>query len=427
LSLSDATAGAGTAPGPAPQRGVASGEWAPLLSAALAYFALLAGYYMLRSLREAFALEVGREHIDRLFYATFVVMMAILPLYWFAVARIPRRRLLASIYGFVVLLFAALAAALQLQIDAGAVGAVYFVAVSSLNLFMVSVFWSTMVDAWHSEAAKRVFGYIAAGGSVGALAGPLFNSLFIERLGPAVVIGIACIMIGAAAFAGRWAQVRSRSADPADGRALDVAVGGRAVDDLRRLLTSPYMLGIASLIVAGQILGGFMYNEQAKYVETAYATLESRAALFARIDFFVNVVSLLFQSLVVAWLTRVGGIRLALAAIPLLLIGSLVVLALAPVGAVLLATQVLRRGVDYGLFKPTREMLFTVLNPESKFKSKSLIDTLLQRGGDSLGQVSYPLVAGLGLAGVAWVCVVICVLMLGVAQALARGFQRHEH
>jgi AAA family ATP:ADP antiporter len=87
---------------------------------------------------------------------------------------------------------------------------------------------------------------------------------------------------------------------------------------------------------------------------------------------------------------------------------------------------VLRRGVDYGLFKPIREMLFTVLNPESKFKSKSLIDTLLQRGGDSVGQLAYPLVAGLGLAGVAWVCAAICVLMLAVAQGLARGFQRHE-
>jgi ATP:ADP antiporter, AAA family len=419
--------GAGSATGPASGRGVAASERGALLSAALAYFALLGGYYMLRSLREAFALEVGRDQIGNLFYATFFVMLAILPVYWFAVARIPRRRLLASIYGFVVLLFAALALALQLQLDARTIGAVYFVAVSSLNLFMVSVFWSTMVDAWRSEAAKRVFGYIAAGGSAGALAGPLFNSLFIERLGPSVVIAIACVMIGAAAFAGRWTQVRSLGSDPRAGRALDVAVGGRAVDDLKRLATSPYMLGIASLIVAGQILGGFMYNEQAKYVEAAYQTLESRAALFARIDFFVNVLSLVFQSLVVAWLTRRGGMRLALAAIPVLLIGSLVLLALMPVGAVLLATQVLRRGVDYGLFKPIREMLFTVLNPESKFKSKSLIDTLLQRGGDSVGQLTYPLVAGLGLSGVAWVCAAICVVMLAVAQGLARGFQRHEH
>ncbi len=397
-----------------------------LWSAACAYFALLAGYYMLRSLREAFALEVGRERIDELFYLTFGVMLAVLPVYWYTVARVPRGRLLATIYGMVVLLFLSLAVAVRGGTGSGIAPVVYFVAVSSLNLFMVSVFWSVMVDAWRSTTAQRVFGYIAAGGSAGAIAGPLFNSLFVERLGASVTITIACLLIGLAAVAGRWTQRRSLADEGRDAAALEVAVGGRAWDDLRRLLTSPYMLGIAALIVAGQVLGGFMYNEQARYVESAYRTLGERAALFARIDFLVNVVALLFQGFAVAWLTRRGGMRLALGVIPLLLIASLVALALVPVGAMLLATQVLRRGVDYGLFKPIREMLFTVLNPESKFKSKSLIDTLLQRGGDSLAQLSYPLVAGFGLAGVAGVCAALSLAMLLVAQGLARGFQRRE-
>jgi AAA family ATP:ADP antiporter len=410
----------------APPPALSAAQRAALWSSATAYFALLAGYYMLRSLREAFALEVGRERIDELFYLTFVVMLAVLPLYWYAVARIARGRLLATIYGLVVVLFLGLAVAVRGGAGGGIAGVVYFVAVSSLNLFMVSVFWSVMVDAWRSGTAQRVFGYIAAGGSAGAIAGPLFNSLFVERLGASVTITIACVLIGAAAFAGRWTQRRSLGADGRDAAALQVAVGGRARDDLRRLVTSPYLLGIAALLIAGQVLGGFMYNEQARYVESAYRTLGERAALFARIDFLVNIVALLFQTFAVAWLTRHGGMRLALGVIPLLLIGSLVALALVPVGLMLLGTQVLRRGVDYGLFKPIREMLFTVLNPESKFKSKSLIDTLLQRGGDSVGQLSYPLVAGLGLAGVAWVGAALCAGMLVVAMGLARAFQRHE-
>ena len=397
-----------------------------VFAAAAAYFSLLAGYYMLRSLREAFALEVGRERIGDLFYLTFFVMLVILPVYWFAVARTPRRALLTRVYAFVIVLFVALATAMSFRRGDPAIAAVYFVAVTSLNLFMVTVFWSVMVDAWRSGAAKRVFGFIAAGGSAGALVGPLFNSLFVERLGPVIVIYIACGLLAVAIWCGRIAQIRCLGADGDPARRLNVAVGGRARDDLKRLVTSPYLLGIAGLIVAGQILGGFMYNEQAKYVEAAYQTLESRAALFARIDFGVNVLSLLFQGVVVGWLTARGGVKLALGLIPLLLIGSLVVLALVPIGAVLLATQVLRRGVDYGLFKPTREMLFTVLNPESKFKSKSLLDTLLQRGGDSAGQLTYPLISGLGLAGVAWVCVGVCVVMLGVAVSLARGFERED-
>jgi AAA family ATP:ADP antiporter len=135
---------------------------------------------------------------------------------------------------------------------------------------------------------------------------------------------------------------------------------------------------------------------------------------------------LTFQALVVGWVASRGGLRAALGLVPLLLIGSLVLLALIPLGAVLIATQVVRRAVDYGLFKPTREMLFTVLNPESKFKSKSLIDTLLQRGGDSVGQLTYPLVAGFGLAGVSWVLAGVSTVMLFVAVWLGSVFSRAE-
>ena len=136
--------------------------------------------------------------------------------------------------------------------------------------------------------------------------------------------------------------------------------------------------------------------------------------------------SFVVQGAIVGWLAARGGLKLALGFVPLLLIASLVLLALLPVGAVLLGTQVFRRAVDYGLFKPTREMLFTVLSPESKFKSKSLIDTLLQRGGDSAGQATYPLIAGFGLTGVAWVSAGICVLMLIGAIWLGGTFSRRE-
>ena len=395
----------------------------------MAYFLLLGGYYMLRSLREAFALEVGREHIASLFYITFFVMMAILPLYWYVVARLPRRRLFPVIYTAVVVLFAALAIGMALNPNMKVLAAIYFVAVTSLNLFIVSVFWSVMVDAWRSQSAKRLFGLIAAGGSAGAIAGPLFNSLFVQSLGPSTTILIACAIILLAVLLGRKAQLleaRSEAAriDP-DAR-LALPVGGKAIDDLRRLLRSPYLLTIAALIVGGQIIGGFMYQEQARYVESAYTTLADRAALFARIDLAVSILSLVFQALVVGWVAARVGVKWALGLVPLLLIGSFMLLALVPLGAVLIGTQVFRRAIDYGLFKPTREMLFTVLNPESKFKSKSLIDTLLQRGGDSLSQLGYPLVAGLGLIGVSWTLAVVSVVMLAGALWLGGVFGKRE-
>jgi AAA family ATP:ADP antiporter len=407
---------------------VAPGEGRALVAAAGAYFLLLGGYYMLRSLREAFALEVGRSQIANLFYVTFFVMMAILPLYWFVVARLPRRWLFPAIYAFVVTLFSALAIGMAASPGNKWLPAAYFVAVTSLNLFIVSVFWSVMVDAWRSASAKRLFGYIAAGGSAGAIAGPAFNALFIERLGPTTTILVACAVILLATVLGRQAQFfEARGEGGVDpNERLALPVGGRAVDDLKRLVTSPYLIAIAGLIVGGQILGGFMYQEQAEYVEAAYATLTERAALFARIDLSVSVLALIFQTLVVGWVASRGGLRAALGLVPLILIGSLVLLALMPVGIVLIVTQVIRRAVDYGLFKPSREMLFTILNPESKFKSKSLIDTLLQRGGDSLSQLTYPLVAGLGLAGVSWVLAGVSTVMLAVALWLGTVFARIE-
>ena len=398
-----------------------------MLSAGAAYFFLLCGYYMLRSLREAFALEVGRESIATLFYVASAVMAFVLPIYWFVVARLPRRLMFPVIYSAVAVLFTGLAIAMSAQPDSRLLPAVYWVAVTSLNLFIVSVFWSVMVDAWRSVAARRVFGFIAAGGSAGAIAGPFLTAVFVERSGTTVIILVAVGFLLTAAVFGHRAQAaeaRSEGQDPAARLALPV--GGRASDDLMRLLTSPYLLAIAGIVVLGQVIGGFMYQEQAKFVEVAFVGLESRAALFAKIDLATSVLSLFFQAVVVGWLASLGGLRAALGAVPVFLVGSFLLLALAPIGAVLIATQVLRRAIDYGLFKPTREMLFTVLNPESKFKSKSLIDTLLQRGGDSLSQLIYPLVAGFGLAGIAWVLAGVSLAMLVIALWLAAVFARRE-
>jgi AAA family ATP:ADP antiporter len=405
---------------------VARGERLPLAASAATYFLLLCGYYMLRSLREAMALEAGRENIPALFTLTFVVMLAILPIYWWVVARVPRRRLLACVYLPITLLFAVLATSASSGHVPPKLAAVYFVSVTALNLFMVSVFWSVMVDFWRPQSAQRLFGMVAGGGSVGALAGPAFNAFFVERLGATSVIYVACALIACAVFTMMLAQ-RLVVSTP-DMRHVDatVAVGGRALDDLARLVRSPYLLAIAGLIVLSQLIGAFMYNEQAKYVEVAYASLTERAALFARIDLASNILALALQTLLVGWLTARGGVRATLTVMGALAGASFVILALFPGGALLLITQVIRRGVDYGLSKPAREMLFTVLSPESKFKSKSLLDTVLQRGSDTVGNGIYVLVSGVGLASLAGLCAAACVLLIVGARWLGAAFADQE-
>ena len=203
-------------------------------------------------------------------------------------------------------------------------------------------------------------------------------------------------------------------------------MGGRAIDDLARLARTPYLLGIAGLIIAGQTIGAFMYNEQGKYILSAYESVADRTEIFANMEIAVNLLSLVFQAVVVTWLTRRGSVALSLSAMPVLLGVSFVVLALFPLGSVLLVTQVLRRAADYGLGKPPREMLFTVLNSESKFKSKSLIDTVLQRGADAGGQWLYVVVAAAGMAGIAWMCAALCVALLGATLSLGKGFENRQ-
>lgn len=395
-----------------------------LLMAAAGFFCLMCGYYTLRPMREALALEVGVEKNSILFSVVLVCSAALLPLYWWLVGRTPRGRLLWYVCTPFALVFIALGLGLHWYPRDKTLAFIYFVSLTSANLYVISVFWSAMADVWRPDLAKRFYGYIAAGGSAGALLGPFLVTSLVRSVGPTPLIIFACAAIMASAAFVSAARESLRHAP--GGQAVPdgaIPVGGRAIDDLGRMVRTPYLLGIAGVIIAGQTIGAFMYNEQGKYVSAAYSAVADRAAIFANMEIAVNLLSMFFQAVVVTWLTRRGSVALSLSAMPALLGASFIALALFPVGSVLLVTQVLRRAADYGLGKPPREMLFTVLNPESKFKSKSLIDTVLQRGADSAAQWLYVLIAGIGLGGIAWACAGLCVLLLAATRTLGRAFE----
>jgi ATP:ADP antiporter, AAA family len=392
--------------------------------AAAGYFCLMCGYYTLRPMREALALEVGVQYNSILFSVVLIVSAALLPLYWWMVGRTPRGRLLWFVCTPFALVFFALALGLHWYPRDRTLAFVYFVALTSANLYVISMFWSAMADVWRPVFAKRFYGYIAAGGSTGALLGPLIVTSLVRKTGPTPLIVFACLCIMLTAVLISAARTSLRHSSHGHGVPdAAIPVGGRALDDLRRLVRTPYLLGIAGIIIAGQTIGAFMYNEQAKYVSAAYSAVGDRAAIFANMEIAVNLLSLFFQAVVVTWLTRRGSLVISLSAMPVLIGASFVALALFPVGSVLLVTQVLRRAADYGLGKPPREMLFTVLNPESKFKSKSLIDTVLQRGADSAAQWLYVPMAGIGLVGIAWFCAGLCVVLLAATRYLGRAFE----
>jgi AAA family ATP:ADP antiporter len=413
---------------PAPAVPVGREERRAVLMAAGGYFCLLCGYYMLRPIREALALDVGPQYNSILFTVVLVVSSALLPIYWWLVGRTPRGRLLWFVCVPFVLVFFCLAIGLSWYPRDRTLAFVYFVSLTSANLYVVSVFWSAMADVWRPELAKRFYGYVAAGGSAGALLGPFIVTSLVSGIGHTPLVIIACVFIlGTATLVSAARRSLRRSATGHQVPDAAIPVGGRAIDDLARLARTPYLLGIAGLIIAGQTIGAFMYNEQGRYVLSAYHTVAERTEIFANMEIAVNLLSLVFQAVVVTWLTRRGSVALSLSAMPVLLAASFIVLALYPVGSVLLVTQVLRRAADYGLGKPPREMLFTVLNAESKFKSKSLIDTVLQRGADTGGQWLYVFVAAAGMAGIAWMCAGLCVALLAATLLLGRGFENRQY
>jgi len=395
-----------------------------LAYAAGGYFCLLCGYYMLRPLREALAIQASVRSNFVLFLAVFAVSCVLLPIYWQVVRRTPRGRLMWYVAVPFVAVFLALFVGLSRAPADRMLAFTFFVALTSANYFLVSVFWSAMSDVWRPELAKRFYGYVAAGGSAGALLGPTIVTSTVRDIGAAPLIVVACLFITMTAVLASLARRELRRSvhgtSVPDGA---IPVGGRALDELARLARTPYLLGIAGLIVIGQIIGAFMYNEQQKFAISAFQTVGDRTAFFANMEIAVNLLSLLFQVVVVSWLTRRGSVALSLSAMPVLVGASFVALALFPVASVFLATQVLRRAADYGLAKPPREMLFTVLNPESKFKSKSLIDTAMQRGADVLGQWLYLFLAPLGVVGLAWIGVALCGGLLAATRTLGRAFE----
>jgi AAA family ATP:ADP antiporter len=340
------------------------------------------------------------------------------------VGRTPRTRLLWIVNVGFAAIFVGLALGLMAYPRDRTLAFVYFVALTSSNLLLVAVFWSAMSDVWRPELAKRFYGYVAAGGSAGAILGNItVRALVVDAGLPPLIIGACGLIVISAALVSLARSELRRAPGGARVPAGAIPVGGRALEDLKRLATTPYLLGIAGIIIIGQTIGAFMYNEQGKYIASLYATDVERAAMFANLEIAVNLLSLFFQAVVVTWLTRRGSVALSLSAMPALIGASFVVLALIPTGAVLLITQVIRRAADYGLGKAPREMLFTVLNPESKFKSKSLIDTVLQRGADVGGQWIYKLVESAGVAGMSWICVGLCAALLGATRTLGRAFE----
>lgn len=367
----------------------------------LYFFCLLCGYYVLRPVRDAMGIASGVANLPWLFTGTFFAMLAAVPLFGWVSARFPRRAMLPAVYWF----FAAHLALFYVLMEAGAapvaVAAAFFIWVSVFNLFVVSVFWSFMVDLFSDEQGKRLFGRIAAGGSAGALAGPALTAALAVPLGVAnlllVSAALLCVAITCIHRLLAW-SARYGTHSPAAGVAAEAPIGGSIWAGVRAVAASGYLLGLCGYILVFSLLFTFLYFEQARIVASEIPTGAERTRFFALVDFAVNGLALLAQLALTARLLTRLGVAGTLLVLPALSAVGFVAVGLAPTLAVIAVFQVLRRAGEYAIAKPARELLFVVLDRECKYKAKNFIDTAVFRGADMASGWLLAVLGKLGLS-----------------------------
>lgn len=373
------------------------------------FFLLLASYYILRPLRDEMGIAGGIEKLPWVFTGTFIAMLAAVPLFGFITARLPRRQFLPLAYGFFILNLLIFYAAFQVEAWQALTARAFFIWVSVFNLFVVSVFWSFMVDLFSAEQGKRLFGLIAAGGTTGAITGPLLTALLAAPLGPVQLLPLSALLLAGAILCIRQLNLWAGRHPGATARAAEVPLGGALLAGLTTILRSPYLLGIALFLLLFTTLSTFLYFEQAHIVARSFAGAAERTRFFALLDLAVNSLTVLLQLLVTARLLARLGVAGTLLLVPLLSGVGFALLALAPTVGLLAGLQVLRRAGDYALTRPARELLFTVVDRETKYKAKNVLDTLVYRGGDVVSGWLFAALQGfgLGLAAIAWLAVAL--------------------
>ena len=373
-------------------------EFKGMLLAAAYGLLIMLGYYILRAVRDEIA-AADRGNLQILWTVVFFVMIVAVHAYSWVSSRYPRgvfvplanRFFIACLVGFwASLVF--LPESTRIWIDR-----VFYVWTSMFALFVVTVFWGLVADCFTKEQGKRLFGFVAIGASSGAIMG----SLITERLATAVpvftLLLISCIPLEAASWFAKSLH-QNFGSDQVDGQGdADKPLEGDAWSGMKAVFQSRYLMGIAAFIAFMTFSSTIFYFAQSDLIYDAIADRGERRALLARMDLWVNVLTLLFELYVTARVIRWLGLGISLALVPITVVGGFVALGVWPTLTTLIVVQVAYRALRYGLAKPVREVLFTVVSREEKYKSKAFIDAAVYRGGDLVSGWIYAGLAALGL------------------------------
>ncbi len=403
------------------------GELTALLVSFAYFFLVLSAYYIIRPVRDEMGVALGRDALEKLFTTVFFVMLAAVPLYGWIVSHVARRLIVPVVYLFFVanlLLF-------WLLLGAGAtspaLAGTFFVWSSVFNLFVVSLFWITMSDLWHTDQAKRLYGFIAAGGSAGALAGPFLTQSLVGLLGPNNLLLVSAALLGAAAVAA-MALRRILAAGVASGlRAEEAPLGRNLLAGAIKVFQSPYLFRIALWVLLANLVSTYFYLEQSRIVGETLTDRTQRVQLFARIDLAVSVMTILSQIFITGRLLERLGVGIAAAAVPAFAVLGLMALIVSPTLAVVVTVLAVERAIGFAFSNPAMKVLYTVVEPEEKYKAQNFIDTVVFRGGDAAsGWMIGGLSKGLGLAAPAIAALTLPLAVAWLMLSFVLGRQQAE-
>jgi AAA family ATP:ADP antiporter len=389
-------------------------------------FTLMTAYYLLRPVRDAMASDWSDAEVSWLWTINFFISTALVAIYGWVISRVPFQRLVPVVYGFFALsfgLFYVLAEDKQsVTIDKS-----FYVWVSVFALFHVSVFWSCMADTFNKEQAGRLFSVIAAGASVGAIAGPLISAQLVGRIGiHSMVLLSALMLILPLFFAMRLRTLKTTELgnDELSVSSSEASLGGNPFNGFKEFFTTPYLLGIGVMIILYTGIGSFIYLELKNLL--ADFTREQRAEIYSYRDAITNTITFVMALFLTGRIVPRLGMPVALTLVPLIIMVGMLVLAASPVLVVALGLWITRSAGNYGLARPAREMLFTRVSRESRFKTKPVIDIVAYRGGDVIMAWFFTALTeglGLGLAAVALVGAGIAGMWAAVAAWLGRIYE----
>ncbi len=395
------------------------------------FFCVLAAYYILRPVRDEMGVLAGVHALPWFFFTVFLTMLAVVPLFGWAASRLPIRRLLPTVYMFFIVNLIGFFIALKVGITMVMLAPVFFVWVSVFNLFIVSVFWSFMADVFSTEDARRYFGFISAGGSLGAISGPLFTATAVKGLGVAslLLVSATLLLMAVGCIMALLAWFNERHGEDLGAKHLASSMNHESPPSLwigiAQIARSSYLQAMCMYLVCYSILSTFLYSQQTILVPQVVPNSEDRLQLFASVDLVVNVLTVCIQMFVTGRLLTYLGVTALLVAMPLVNILGFGIFGMATLLSVLIGFGVLRRAGEFSLTKPTRETLFTVVPRVEKYQAKNVIDTVVHRAGDMTGTwVGSALHAfGMSISQMSFAAIPIALLWLFTGRFLGR---RHE-